>query len=438
MKDDVAQRIFEAIAAGRLLVFCGAGLSMSTPSSLPSARQVADACAETYKFKTGHALPAAILGDIEKIAKYFSDEGRFDFFVDELVPWPLFKRESNAGHECVADLLICKVFDAGVTTNFDTLVENAASALGEKQFEPIIDKREVARATTHAPYLKLHGCMTRDHATTIWHRDQLSKPDIAATLDKFIKWLQHTVMGKDILFVGFWTDWAYLTEVLAENLASVSPQHVYVVDPVASAQLELKAPLLWKWAHGPGITFHHIEEKGADFLDELRQRWSRVFLSQLVQDSVNTYRALFGSEPKLPSHGTLGSQDLYALRRDLTGTPRTSPVRARRPDSADHVAAAIHSRLIEAGAAYSEHRYVHGRDTVRLISGKGRVLSAIRADFQYEPPMPGIEKVICASAREDLSPPHLVRPIGPPTLVRPGSHADWHTDAGLLAALRAK
>ena len=48
MTDEVATRLLEAIAANRLIILSGAGLSMADPSNVPSAANVAQRCAEAY------------------------------------------------------------------------------------------------------------------------------------------------------------------------------------------------------------------------------------------------------------------------------------------------------------------------------------------------------------------------------------------------------
>jgi len=387
----------------------------------------------------GGTLAPEVQADIEKMAKHFHDISRFEaVFIDALVPWADFKGEPNPGHDAVADLLACKALLAGITTNFDPLVEEAASNLGERDFRPIVEQNDLASERAHAPFLKLHGCMNRNRHQTVWHRDQVLGPPIADRMKRFREWLAANLVGRDLLFIGFWTDWAYLTDLLAENLTAISPQHVYLVDPLPADDLKTKAPGLWNWVHRANIVFHHIAESGADFLDELRRLWSRLFLSQLLRAAGSTYQSLFGSASPAPTpaaHEALDSRALYALRRDLTGIPRTKPVRAKTPDDANYIAAAIHHRLLESGAVYSEHQYSFGGRRLRLLSGRGRVLSAAKADFQHEPPIPMVESVICAGAHADPSPAHIVRAVGSPTIVRAGSHVHWTTHHDLVLQL---
>jgi hypothetical protein len=401
---------------------------------------VAQRCATKYQLATATALDAAIADDIEKISRHFRQEGRFPFFIGELVPWGDFKRDPNHGHQALADLLACGAARAGVTTNFDSLVEVAAGQLGEPDFRAIVDVADVPQATPHQPYLKLHGCADRSRIHTLWCSEQLVDLPFPDKMTHFRNWLATHVLGRDLLLIGFWSDWAYLTALLATNLAAVTPQHVYLVDPASNAVLEAKAPELWAWAHGPGITFHHEAESGSDFLDELRRRWSRVFLAQLYESSKPTYETLFGvaAAAAPPSLAGFNSRDLYALRRDLSGTPRTAPARGRQPLAADHLAGALHARLLASGASYTEHAYQWNGRRIRIISGQGQVLSAVRARFQTESPLPSpVDDVICAGALPDPSPGHIVRATGATTVVRGGASGAWQTHEALVATMGA-
>jgi hypothetical protein len=47
--------------------------------------------------------------------------------------------------------------------------------------------------------------------------------------------------GKDLLIVGFWTDWGYLNDVLAEALNAIPFGSVTVVDPDTSIESSIPA-----------------------------------------------------------------------------------------------------------------------------------------------------------------------------------------------------
>jgi len=438
MTTDDATRLLEAIATNRLLILCGAGLSMAPPSSLPSAAVVAAHCNDQNLLLTGAPLNDDIKGDLEKISRYFRGCNSFEsFFIVKLVPWEKFKGEPNSGHTTIADFLACGTIVAAVTTNFDRLVEKAAERLGEPDFRAMVEIEDIPQQTDYHPYVKIHGCEERNRQMTIWCREQLSDSSIITKMTAFKTWLSAHLIGRDLMFVGFWTDWGYLTDAFADSFADILPRHVYLVDPESEDALRQKAPGLWHWAHKPNITFHYIPESGAELLDNLRQRWSRVFLSRLTRDSQSTSILLFGRESPQPSTEGYDSAALYALRRDLTGTPRTAPVRISVPQNSDHIAAAVHSRLLELGASYSEHIYTFQNKRVRLISGRGRLLSAVKSEYQQEPPIsPREDIIICAGAISDSTPFHIVRADEPTSIVRKGSLDNWMTHNDFMTQLR--
>jgi len=58
--------------AGRLLVVCGAGLSMAAPSNLPSARAVAERCFDKYRLESNPNCDIALRSDLEALAEHFA------------------------------------------------------------------------------------------------------------------------------------------------------------------------------------------------------------------------------------------------------------------------------------------------------------------------------------------------------------------------------
>ncbi len=113
-------------------------------------------------------------------------------------------------------------------------------------------------------------------------------------MQTFATWLANELSGKDLVVIGFWSDWAYLTDLFVANLTAVGPRSVYVINPDRDEELRQKAPQLWAWANGPNIQFHHIRLSGEVFLDELRRIWSGRFISRLMEAARPAYEALFG------------------------------------------------------------------------------------------------------------------------------------------------
>lgn len=441
VKEDTATRLMESIAANRLSVLCGAGLSMAYPSSIPGAGQVNTFCIAEYERRVGSAVPDAAKGDIEKLASWFRANGRFnDLFIRTLVPWAKFNTEPNAGHDAIADFLACGVAREGVTTNFDRLVESAARSLGEPDFRAIADTQDLADTPAHRPYLKVHGCEGRNRSSTIWCKGQFDEAMLRTRADHFRNWLVTNLLGRDVLIVGFWSDWAYLSEIFASSLPALGPCTVFLAAPASAADLAAKAPELWKWAHGDQVTFIHEAESGDTFLDELRRRVSTVFLNRVFDSAGSTYLGLFGEQPKHNAKQLTGksSLELYALRRDVTGVPRNRPVRDKDPQPRFDTHSAFHQRLLDHGAEYSAHTYRFGGEVFRLVSGHGQLLSRVRATFADEPalPVPG-HRVICLGAIDDGAAVNVVRPDAQPSILNGGTVPTWTGQDPLAAQLRA-
>ena len=69
--NDVEQHLNLSIVGNRLILLCGAGLSMAPPSSLPSVQVLAGHCWTRYNETTATPLDNALKNDLEALSKYF-------------------------------------------------------------------------------------------------------------------------------------------------------------------------------------------------------------------------------------------------------------------------------------------------------------------------------------------------------------------------------
>ena len=157
----------------------------------------------------------------------------------------------TAAHSAVADFLCCGALTFAATTNFDTHIEDAAFELGERDFRSALDGVEAAKLPDrHRPLLKLHGCHKRDSSNTLWAQSQIDpNGEIQTRLARSATWLTGQLVGRDLVILGFWTDWDYLNTVLSRALQDSTPRTVVVVDPAGPQALQQKAPELWHWAN---------------------------------------------------------------------------------------------------------------------------------------------------------------------------------------------
>lgn len=283
MTPQTIARLLASMNAGRLLVVCGAGLSMAPPSSLPSARAVAERCFDKYRLESDPNCEVALRDNLEALAEHFVGLNTLQsVFIEHLVPWPAFVRPSNTGHAAIADFLITRAAVAGISSNYDTLIERRAWDYGA-DFRGSLDGDEAtADSVRQAPLLKFHGCSHRDRPATVWAPSQLNDPTISARIARSKVWMAANLRQKDLLVVGFWSDWDYLNAVVGEALIDVQPLSVTVIDLSPTNALEQKAPQLWEIAHAQNVTFQHVQESGAEALDELRRAFSSNYLRQVL------------------------------------------------------------------------------------------------------------------------------------------------------------
>lgn len=453
MTQEVAAEMLASIEGDRLMVFCGAGLSFPAPSNLPSAAQVARQCYDRYRDDLGTMLPADHRDDLEKLSKYFYEHNQLEAtLIGLLVRWSDFDTTPNHGHRAVADLLACGAFQTAITTNYDLLVESAAKALGEPDFRSVVEAGDLNGPTPHAPFLKLHGCAVRSRRQTVWCVEQLSREPLLSRLAAFRTWLEAALQQRDLVFIGFWSDWAYLNRALTDAVVGTEPRSVTIVAPVDAAALQAKAPALWTWANSGAVSFRHVSESGETFLEELRERFSQHLLTRIIHNSTLDFEHNFGgagggpaaAAPAAPApappadglHG-LSADDLYALRRAFDGQPTNAPSRSKRPEPSHSLVGMTHLFLRSKGAVFRSGAYDVAGKRVRLLSTPGQLLSRAKARFASEPPtLPVADETVCAGAREDLSPAHIIRPGAAGHIIRGGTGGRWITDGTFFAENR--
>lgn len=426
MPDDIAAKLLAAMNSERLSAFLGAGLSMAPPSSLPSAGKLAQQVANAYRIRTSVALDPGLVADLEVLTKHLADNGYYTFLIHTLIDWSRFRGTPNEGHFAIADFLGCRAITFAATTNYDELVEIAARALGESDFLPALNGAQANMNRKHGLYLKLHGCCVRDREHTVWFREQLATDAvIKSAIDASALWLRGALINRDVIFVGFWSDWSYLESVLLSALEFAVPDRVFVVDPADEAFLQAKAPQLWAWAHRAS-DFVHIQASGADFLADLRKRFSLNFVDR-VFDLANL--------PPMPN--TTTGDAAYELRRDACGEPHGEPLRDREPSNRMQILARDHKRLVDGGATLDGARYVLNGRRFRVVNGAGKMLHEVKGAYEQEPPsVESADVVVCSGADDDGgSPTFLTHTSASSTLLRPRSTSKWITSADLQAEM---
>jgi len=410
---------------------------MAAPSSLPPAWRVAEASFDKYQVNVDPGCAVAMRHDLEAFAQHFVDlHSLQSVFIESLVPWNEFVRPSNAGHAAVADFLVTRAAAAALSANYDMLIEHSAIAYGF-DFQNSLDGVEATvRARTQGPLLKFHGCATRDRQATVWAASQLDEEPIATRIARSKEWMAANLQQKDLLVVGFWTDWAYLNTILGSVLGGLAPLSVTVIDMADATDLEEKAPDLWALAHGDHVDFTHVQESGAEALDELRNAFSSNYLKAMLVAGRVAFEESAGVQCEqdwllIPN---FDSETLYGLRRDAEGVPAGQPATHCIP-AACEILGAFHLMLRRAGAVATAQGYEFNNLSIRVVNGAGSVLSKLKARFVEAPAVPPTDIVVAPGATPLPLPANVVRPGQAGNFIRPAAVAAWFDLEGARAEL---
>jgi hypothetical protein len=219
--DEGISAALDALHADRLAILCGAGLSMASPSNLPGAGELASRAKRKYDSLYGSSrdpLPSSI----EEQAQFFFQKDQLaTFYLRTLIDPHAFAGRPNAGHTAVADLLLVRAIQTAVSTNVDPLIETAGTLLFGKVGSGITRAAMVALAPDVSPLLKIHGCWALDPDNTLWAPGQLAVEPVASRIQENEEWLRDRLSDRDLIVVGFFTDWDYLNGVLEQTLGDL-------------------------------------------------------------------------------------------------------------------------------------------------------------------------------------------------------------------------
>jgi hypothetical protein len=282
------------------------------------------------------------------------------------------------------------------------------------------------QAAKQGPLLKFHGCALQDRLFTVWAPSQLAEPKIAARIEKSKTWMAANLRQRDLLVIGFWSDWTYLNAIIGSALRNVAPLSVTVVDLSDAQQLEQKAPDLWALAHSANVTFDHVRESGSDVLDDLRRAFSRNYLRQVLNAGRVAFEDEIGSQgdPNWFEVADSDAETLYGWRRDAEGVPVGAPAVQPHPVNCE-VLGYFHLLLRRAGAQGHPEGYMLNGRTVRVLNGAGALLSKMRSRFVEAPPLPAADVIVAVGATDLGVPANVVRRGQVGSVVRPAAGGVW-------------
>jgi hypothetical protein len=416
----------DSLLNDRLAVLSGAGLSMAPPSSLPNAAALAALAKQRYDALYG-ASRAPLPTEIEDQAEFFFRRGElatvyFRTFVDS----DAFAGPPNPGHHAIADLLLIRGIQTAVTTNVDVLIETAGQLLFG-QVDAGIDGFTVAALPPDcAPLLKVHGCRVRDPNNMIWARSQLATEPIATRIASSTQWLAVRLLDRDLIIVGYWTDWDYLNNVLAATLGTIRPARVIVVDPADRANFEGKAPALYALGQRATGLFAHVCASGSNFLAALRLEFSRSFLRRVLHAGAEEYRRQTGNDAQSIwiEPPTLDNDTLWQMRRDLEGRSPLEPAKTRNPPEEPLLGLTL-LQLQAKGATADGSYWKMGGRRIRVLRASNQPLHQVQVMFEREIAPSVAPDVVVAVGAESLAlPTNIARAGTMPTIAR-GSVGLW-------------
>lgn len=418
----------DSLLNDRLALLAGAGLSMAAPSSLPSAAALAAIAKRKYDDLYGATRPELPVG-VEDQAEFFFQRGELaNVYFRTLIDSHAFAGPSNPGHFAVADLLLVRGIQTAITTNVDVMVEYAGQQL-HGQIGVGIDQLGVAALTPDtAPLLKVHGCRVIDPPNMVWAPGQLNAPPVDARIISSAQWLTGRLLDRDLVIVGYWTDWDYLNTVLTNVLNAVHPSRVIVVDLADGATFAAKAPALYALGQQAQTAFQHVRASGADFLAALRRDFSKSFVRRVLRSGADDYEALTGAAPPaaLTEPPDLDNDTLWRMRRDLEGCAPNEPSLLRTPPNESLLGLTV-LQLRARGAAPDGPFWLLNDQRVRALRTPNRPLHRVVAAYQRETaPAVAPEWVIAVGAEAQALPSDIVRADTPPTIAR-GTSSRWIT-----------
>ncbi len=426
--DEGVEVVLDSLLNDRLALLAGAGLSMAPPSLLPSAAAVAATAKHRYDATYGMTRPG-LPEKVEEQAEFFFQRGELaTVYFRTLIDQDAFAGRPNDGHYAVADLLLVRAIQTGVTTNVDTMIETAGQLL-LGQVGIGVDGNGVATLPPEtAPLLKIHGCRVTDPNNMTWAPGQLTAEPVAGRITSSEDWLKGRLLDRDLLIVGYWTDWDYLNAVLKATLGTIHPARVIVIDPADGATFAAKAPVLYELGQRAITFFRRVSTSSSEFLAALRLAFSKSFVRRVLHSGIQVYHDHTGANP--PEAWTeppaLDNGVLWQMRRDLEGCIPTQPAHERRPPDEPLVGLTL-LQLRAAGAAPDGSYWLLNGRRIRVLRAPNKPLHRVQRAFEGDTaPIVAPDIIIGVGAEAQSLSPSVARGETKPTIAR-GSTGRWMT-----------
>ena len=408
---------------------------MAAPSSIPSAAQLANRAKEKYDATYGPAHPP-LPNSIDDQAQYFFEQGElYTVYLKTFIDRNAFAAHPNSGHFSIADLMLVRGITTTVSTNVDTLIENAGNMLFGHIGVGVNRKKMISLPDDQAPLLKIHGCWS-DPGSTIWATGQIDVDPTMTRITECREWLGLRLSNRDLLVVGYSTDWDYLNGVLENSLGAVNPSVVIVVDTCETAELEEKAPVLYSLGQKAKIAFFHAQCSGDAFLKQLRVEFSKSFIRRNLHLGKTAFQKLAGHEATAAWLEPISDDPeiLWQMRRDLEGCYPNEPAKQREPVNESLVGTTILQLQARGAVPKGSYWELEGK-LIRVIRAANQTLHDVEAAFSGEAAPAVAPDVTVAVGAESYSlPMSVARGSGTGSIVR-GAGGKWLSRADAIEEL---
>jgi hypothetical protein len=259
---------------------------------------------------------------------------------------------------------------------------------------------------------------------------------VRTRIEECAQWLGNRLLDRDLLIVGYWTDWDYLNEVLEKSLGTVNPSRVIVVDICETASFEEKAPALYSVGQRATNGFWHVRASGDVFLRDLRVEFSKALIRRVLHSGRNPFEKQTGSAPHNDwlEPSSSDAEVLWRVRRDLEGANPNEPAKSKLPVEEPLLGMTI-LQLRAAGATPDGSYWnLHGR-RVRVLRAANRPLYEVEAAFARETaPVVSPDFTIAVGAEPVRLLPNFAR-SGPNGSIARGAGGRWLSRAEAIDEL---
>ncbi len=411
---------------------------MAEPSKLPSAWELAQSAKAKYTAQWGGTRPP-LPDDIDKQADYFFARNELQtIYLSTLIDKHAFAARPNEGHDTIADLMLSKAVQAVVTTNVDELIEHAGHTI-YGQIESAIDGISIAAFSPETvPLLKIHGCRRIDWLNTIWCTGQLPFNPVKDRVTTGATWIQNKFVNRDILIIGYWTDWDYLNSVVDSALNAVNPSRVIVVNSADAATFPEKAKSLYDLGTRATNGFYHVQVSGTEFLAGLRRMFSQRFIRIVLQSGKEDFEDQRGTPPNAAwlEPATADNVSLWLMRRDLLGCRPNAPAESSTPPTEPLLGLTL-LELQAAGATAEGPCWRLNGSLIRVLRTPNQLLHKAEAMYDGDlAPVVASDFVVAVGAQSTALPPSIARGGGTASIARTSgstwlSYGDAKAEFGL-------